>query len=637
MDPVTLTSTTSSDPIERISQLLEREEHRAAWAEMSRLILTKPTSANCHAVAGLASKVSAKSSDLVPLRVAVLSNFTADSLGPILTARALPSRLLLDVWVAGYDLWSQEVLDPASQLRAHAPDVVILALELETLAPALGVDFLEFGQDEITHQIEDAAERIRETLQALRSWSKARVLIHSFPLPTRPALGIYDPMASQGQTAAIGMLNERLRETARSIDNCAIVDVDRIIATVGDAHWRDRRMAMLAKMPVSIAALHALADEHLRYIRAFTGVLRKVLVVDLDNTLWGGILGEDGPDGIQLGEGYPGNAYVDLQKAILSLYRRGVVLAINSKNNQEDVDQLLRSHPSMVLRPEHFAAMRINWQDKLTNMLELSEELGLGIESFVFIDDSDAECERLRQALPEVLTIQLSGEPAMRADTLRGLGVFDTLSYSEEDRERGAFYRREVQRTQLRKSMQSLEDFYRSLEMELFIEPVGDQNLGRAAELTQRTNQFNLTTHRFTRDELSQRVSSEGVEAYGFRLRDRFGDNGMIAFAILEPEGDALAIGTFLMSCRVLKRTVEDAVLAFLIERAAARGVPEIRGLYRPTKKNGVVADLYPTHGFAAAGESGDTRTFVRSTGDLLEYPSWIRVKRANEELIADE
>ena len=628
MDRATLTPTTSGDPIQNIDRFLEQGEHRQAWAEMSRLILAKPTSANCHAVSASAGRLDAKSADLIPLRVAVLSNFTAEPLAPILTARALPSRLLLDTWVAGFDLWRQEILDPGSGLRAHAPDVVILTLDLEAFAPSLASDFLELTQEQIAGQIDEAAHRVNEALEALRSWSKAKVLVQSFPLPAQRALGIHDPLSPRGQTSAIRTLNDRLQESARSIDNCFIVDSERLIMQVGEQHWRDRRMSMLARMPMTPAALHALAEEVLRYLRAFTGTVRKVLVVDLDNTLWGGILGEDGIDGIQLGESYPGNTYVDLQKAILALHRRGVVLAINSKNNAEDVAEALERHPSMVLRPQHFAASRVNWQDKLINMTELSEELGLGIDSFVFVDDSDAECQRLRQALPEVLTIQLSGEPAARADVIRNLGVFDTLSYSEEDRERGTLYRREAQRAQLRKSMQSIEEFYASLEMELVIEPIDSGNIARAAELTQRTNQFNLTTRRFTPDELAALSASDTTEAYAFRLVDRFGDNGMIAVALLESSSDKMTIGSFLMSCRVLKRTVEDAVLAFVMERAASRGVQTIEGQYRPTKKNGLVADLYPEHGFKPAGMVGDTQVFVRRMQPPLRYPDWIRVTK---------
>jgi FkbH-like protein len=337
-------------------------------------------------------------------------------------------------------------------------------------------------------------------------------------------------------------------------------------------------------------------------------------------------VGEDGPEGIRLGDQYPGNAYIELQRVMLALYHRGVVLAINSKNNPEDAKSVLERHPGMVLRPEHFAATRINWQDKTTNMEELAAQLGLGLDSFVFLDDSDVECARLRQALPEVLTVQLAGEPAHFAAKLRRLGVFDRLTYSKEDADRGAMYRTEIQRAELRASAQSIEDFYRSLEMTLSIEPVDQRHIKRAADLTQRTNQFNLTTTRYTLDELSAAVERPGCDAYVFGLKDRFGDNGIIGFAKIETDGGVARITDLLLSCRVLKRTVEDAVLAFLGERARARGAVRIEGLFRPTRKNGQVSAFYEERGFSAAGEIGDARRFTAAVENVPPSPPWIAV-----------
>ncbi len=617
------------DPIERIDLLLQGSEHRAAWAEMSRLIGSSPTTANCNAVAAAAARLDTKETDLTPLTVAVLANFTAEPLAPILAARGLPSRLLITPYVGGFDLWNQEVLTPDSGLRRRDPEVVVMALRLESLCPSFSTRFLELTSEEIRGLVAETAARIEEALTAFRTWSRAKVLLHSVPLPTDRALGVLDAHSPLGQSAAIHRLNERLRRVAETIPDVWIVDVDRLVASLGEQHFYDPRLWAVAKMPFTPTALHALAEEYLRYFRAFTGLVRKVLVLDLDGTLWGGILGEDGPEGIQLGDRYPGSAYLEFQQAVLTLHRRGVVLAVNSKNNMDDVREVFEKHPAMVLRPEHFAAMRVNWQDKVTNMLELAEELRLGIESFVFMDDSNVECERMRQALPEVLTIHLEGESADRAGSLKRVGVFDSLSYSEEDRNRGAFYRGEVERAQLRKSVQSLDDFYRSLEMELTIQPIGAATMARAADLSQRTNQFNLTTRRYTRDELAAAIAYPGCEAYGFRLTDRFGDNGLIAFAILEGQGQTLTISSLLMSCRVLKRTAEDAVLAFLVERAHERGATEIAGRYRPTKKNGQVADFYPTHGFSSVeDEAGGVRVFCRSTAPPPVYPPWIRITR---------
>jgi FkbH-like protein len=614
------------DPIERIDGLLASNEHRAAWAQMIQLLEREPTSAACQAIADVASRLNAKAADLVPVRVSLLANFTADLVAPVLVAHALSSRLLIDPYVAGYDTWIQEILDPSSGLRKRDTDVVVLALQLEAFSPALVSGFLELTAEQATAEVDAVADRIENAVSALRAWSRAKLLIHTFPPPTLPALGILDVRLPIGQTAMVRRLNDRLARFAERQSDVYLIDLARLIASVGASRWQDARLWAMAKIPFSQAAVYALAGEYVRYLRAFKGLARKVLVVDLDDTLWGGILGEDGADGIRLGDQYPGSAFVDVQRAILGLHRRGVVLAINSKNNAEEVLDVLEKHSGMVLRPQHFAAMRINWQDKSTNMVEIADELGLSLDSFVFVDDSAVECERIRQALPEVLTVRLAGEPALRPGAILGLGAFDTLSYSEEDRQRGVLYRQEAERTRLRAGAQSLEDFYRSLDMELTVEQVGRAQLQRAADLTQRTNQFNLTTRRYTVDDLASALREPGCEGYTFRLKDRFGDNGIIGLAILEGAGPRLCISSLLLSCRVLRRTVEDAVLAFLLTRARERGASEVEGRYCPTRKNGQASGFYRERGFEPIESDGDTERFIRHVGVPIDSPAWIAV-----------
>jgi FkbH-like protein len=310
-----------------------------------------------------------------------------------------------------------------------------------------------------------------------------------------------------------------------------------------------------------------------------------------------------------------------------------VLLAINSKNNPDDVFEVIDQHPAMLLRRADFAAIRVNWQDKATNLVELAEELNLGLDSFVFVDDNAVECDRVRQALPDVLTVQLSGDPAAYARTIRRLGVFDSLSFGDEDRARTALYRSEAQRRELQQSVASLDDFYRSLEMTLEIAPVGSQTLTRAAELTQRTNQFNLTTRRFTVDELRDYLARPGHEGFVFRLRDRFGDHGIIGLALTERHEDRYVIASLLLSCRVLKRTVEQSILAFLAERAKAHNSTALEGWFKPTRKNMLTANLYESHGFERTDDGEhDVQRFVRRVSVPLTASPWIVTQQAETE-----
>lgn len=616
------------DSIERIDRLLASHEQRAAWLQVVHLLAHDATSAMCQAAADVAARLDAKAADLVPARLALLANFTADLLAPVLVAHALPSRLLVQPYVPAYDTWIQEILDPSSGLRERDPDVVVLALDLEALSPALTSAFLETKPAVAAAEAEAVASQIEGAVSNLRSWSRAKVMVHLFAPPALPGHGILDARLPSGQTAIVRRLNDRLTEFAGREADVYAVDLGRLIATVGATRWHDPRLWKMAKIPFSQAAAHALADEYVRYLRAFNGLARKVLVVDLDDTLWGGILGEDGIDGIRLGGEYPGSAFVDVQRAILGLHCRGVLLAINSKNDPEEVLKVLKEHPGMLLRPQHFAAMRVNWQDKATNLLEIANELALSPDSIVFVDDSAVECERVRQALPEVLTVRLDGEPALRAGAILALGVFDTLTYSEEDRRRGVLYQQETERTRLRAESQSLEDFYRSLNMELSVERVGGAHLRRVAELTQRTNQFNLTTRRYTVDELRLALDVPGCEAYAFRLKDRFGDSGIIGAAMLDAKEEQLRIPMLLMSCRVLRRTVEDAVLAFLLTRARERGAAEVEGHYCPTRKNGLVSGFYRERGFKPVESDGATERFIRDLTEPIQSPPWVAVTR---------
>jgi len=615
---------------ETVARLTAQGDHRAAWAALSDALLSKPTSATCHLVSELLHGVDPAGAGLVDVGVALLTNYTADPLAPILRARAVPSGLHVRTYVPGFNTWMQEIVDPDSELRRLAPQVVVIDLSPDLLCPQLNREFLSLDRAAVTHAIDVAASAVIEAVQSLCAWSPAVVLVHAMPRPFGPTLGILDA-GPASQRAAFERLNQQIA-SALAGANVHLVDTDRMIAELGAGGWRDARHWATATMPYTPAAMHRIAEEHLRYLRAVSGRIRKVLVLDLDDTLWGGVLGERGDAGIDLGPTYPGNAFVDFQHAVAELQRRGVILAINSANDAEHALRVIEAHPSMVLRPTAFAAHRINWRDKAQNMQELANELGLGLDSFVFVDDSDAECTRMRQALPEVLTCQLRGDPAGHAYWLRTSGMFDSLAYSEDDRNRGAMYRAEAARTQHREAVGSLEAYLESLAMELTAELVGPSTLARAADLTQRTNQFNMTTRRMTVDALREWATAPHREACVFTLTDRFGSHGIVAVATLDGLGEPeVRIADLLVSCRVLKRGVEHAILGLLIARARERGSRTIVGEVRPTARNASFAEFYRAAGFApAATEPGDDRArrFAWPLDQAFTPPAHIRAGR---------
>jgi FkbH-like protein len=362
-------------------------------------------------------------------------------------------------------------------------------------------------------------------------------------------------------------------------------------------------MWYLGRAPLSAEAMQLLARTHATFVRAVSGIPRKCLVLDLDNTLWGGVVGEEGISGIKLGQSYPGSAYCDLQRAILLLSQRGVVLAINSKNNPQDVEEVFRAHPDMVLKSEHIASRRINWQPKPDNMLEIADELNIGLDSLVFLDDNPAECDLMRRSLPQVMTLEAcdakgNPDPLGSLRLLLDGGVFDKLSFTAEDRRRGAQYQQQAARRRSERSATSLEDFLRGLEMTASVCEVDEFAFPRVLDLIHKTNQFNLTTRRHSATRLEQMIDDPQWGAFSLRVRDRFGDNGIIGAAILRLEGDLGTLDTFLLSCRVIGRNVETAFLRYLADWARRRGANRIEGEFVPTRKNTPAADFYRRHGF---------------------------------------
>jgi FkbH-like protein len=349
---------------------------------------------------------------------------------------------------------------------------------------------------------------------------------------------------------------------------------------------------------------------------------RKVAVVDLDDTLWGGVVGEVGVSGLTLGDEGVGLAFKDLQRELLKLHDAGIVLAVCTKNNAGDAEDGF-THPEMVLRREHFAADRINWQDKATNLTEIAEELNLGLDSLVFLDDNPVERDWVRQALPEVCVPELPADPVDRPAFVAEATWFQTLDVTDDDRRRAASYRTQGVRRKAQASARSFEEFLASLEQEVTLEPVHEATLARAAQLCQRTNQFNLTTRRHTLADLEAMLEDDAVELHTIAVRDRFGDSGITGVAIVAFEGEDARIDTLLLSCRVLGRRVEDALLAFLAARARARGARGLVGEFVPTERNAQVADFYPRRGFT---EAGDKKWRLDLEGDLPASPPELAV-----------
>lgn len=537
--------------------------------------------------------------DLTAFPVAFLRNVTLEGMTPYLRYAARHDGLDLEIRWGAYDNILQEALGGGSGVVGPEVGVIVVNLWLPAFSELLGLAFARATPADIAVEIERVQDYITATLRALRERSAAPILWLSFEPPAWPSYGILDPTMSQGHRKVIRDLNAHLAAELVTAGNAWLVDTAQCLERVGARQFYDWRYWYMAHSPISRAGLAELANEIGKHARALVGRTRKCLVLDCDNTLWGGIVGEDGTDGICIGAEHPGSSFREFQLEALNLYSRGVILALCSKNNMDEVLEVFRTRPEMILREEHISSMRVNWQDKATNLREIATELNIGLDSIVFADDSDFEINLVRSELPEIETIHLPvAQCTENRARLASCGLFDALALTDEDRARGQMYRAEVARKTLRAQATNMGDYLASLEMRLVIQEVGDHDLDRVAQLCLRTNQFNLTTRRHTKDELAAIASHPANSLHLLKLSDRYGDYGTIGFCMTMVRDGAAIVDTFLMSCRALGRGVETAFLAICAEAAYRKGGTVLRGCYIQTKKNALVADFYTRHGF---------------------------------------
>jgi FkbH-like protein len=541
------------------------------------------------------------------VRVALTGSGTLASLGAHIRVGCAQAGLHPFVYVGGFNQWAQDLLSASSALYAFAPDIILLPLQAAELFPAT-MAHPDADAATLATERQEGISRIGTLVEAVGQHAPGATLVLStFATPDRSPFGILDLKAETGQRARIASLNADLSTLVRDRRQVVLLDQDRVEARFGKGRVRDARLWYLGSVPYSDAFLPVLAAEYLRVIRPLKGLVRKCIVLDLDNTLWGGVIGEDGIDGIKIGgNDAPGNAFRDFQFALSALRRRGVLLAVCSKNNPDDVWPAFETHPEMVLRRDDFAAVRVNWTDKVANIVDIARELNLGLESFVFLDDNPAERAVVAANLPAVLTVDLPADPAYYTEALLNLDVFESLGITDEDRARAEMYRQAQTRRAFEESAAAsdLTSHLETLGITVKIERATSFSIPRIAQLINKTNQFNMTTRRHTEAQVRAMAESGDVDVYSVSVADRFGDFGLTGVAIIEKSASVWTIDSFLLSCRVLGRGVEDALLAHIIAGAGNSSASALRAPFLSTAKNAPARGFYARHGFQlAAGE----------------------------------
>ena len=539
----------------------------------------------------------ARLAPLIPFRLGIVSNATTHPLVPALVATAARHGIELVCIEAEYGQAMQEALSADSTIRTARPDAVLIALDHRGLRlKSTPGDAEAAGQS-----VADSLAMLAALRAGFHGETGTICILQTLARPPETMFGSLDAALPGTLRYLTDEFNRALAESLSGTPDL-LLDVAGLAATVGLSNWHDPTLWNMAKIPFAATFLPLYADHACRLVAALRGKSRRCLILDLDNTLWSGVIGDDGLEGIVIGQGdATGEAHLEVQQTALALRGRGIVLAVSSKNNDEVARLPFRDHADMLLREEHIAVFQANWNDKATNIAAIAQELALGVDAMAFLDDNPVERGLVRRILPAVAVPELPSDPALYARTLLASGYFEAITFSGEDRKRADFYQDNARRIGLQKQAGDVDSYLASLDMVISFEPFDAAGRARIAQLVSKSNQFNLTTRRYTEAELALLEVDADCFTLQIRLADTFGDNGMICVVICRPEpGEANAwqIDTWLMSCRVLMRRVEQATLAEILRSARRRGIARLIGRYRRTARNSMVADHYAKLGF---------------------------------------
>jgi FkbH-like protein len=552
-------------------------------------------------------------------RIAVLGSGVLDFWAGLLRPALFGFDIGCEILTGEYDQYQQEIRDPSSRLAKFRPEIVVLAVNWRSLG--------------LLDETADPAATVRNLIDGMAAlWRtcqhryRAAVIQLNFEIPEVDPLGRLSAASPGGRARVIHTLNLELWNAAQQA-RVAVLDVEQLAAATGKRNWSDPGMWIAAKQYPTTDAVPLLTRNLAALVRAVCGLTSKCAVLDLDGTLWGGVIGEDGLDGIRLGGDAEGEAYTAFHQYLLGLRRRGIPLAVCSKNNEDDARSVFRRHPETVLKEDDFAVFLANWEPKPDNLKNIATMLNIGVDSLVFLDDNPVERNLVRRELPEVEVPELPDDPARYAEALHATYLFESLSLTDEDRRRADTYRDNVLRTELAAGSTNLDDYLVSLRMKVDLRPFDETNLPRIVQLINKTNQFSVTTRRTTASEVMAWMQDPAWYTQFMRLQDRFGDSGVTGAMVAVREGETLRIVNWLMSCRVLGRRIENLMLASLMQHARRAGAAAVIGEYLPTAKNGQTAELFDRFGFERIEEREDGGRLYRAAVPAGDEPvTWCDV-----------
>jgi FkbH-like protein len=557
------------------------------------------------------------------IKIALLSSFTINGLKEILQVKSAERNISCMIYEAPYNQYSQEILNQNSNIYRFAPEITFLLIDTRSIFGEVFRFPYSMSISERKGFIEKKINEIKNLIDIFVEKTNSKLVITKLNTPSFSPYGIFELKTEYSFHDMIEDFNQKLIKNYLKSENVFVYDFEKFVSKNGEDNVFDYKQFFFGDLKVSMEFLPALGQDLMKYIIPYLGLTKKCIVIDLDNTLWGGIVGEDGYNGIKLGPEPPGNAFMEFQRVLLSLHQRGIILAINSKNNVEEAMKVIKEHPYMVLREENFAAMRINWKDKVSNMKELAQDINIGLDSLIFIDDDPVNREFVKSVLPEVLVVDVSDDPSNYASAIENLIELSVLKITDEDKNRGKMYFKQKMISELEEATSDLQTFLKKLDLKIIIKNVDEFTLPRVSQLILKTNQFNLTTKRYQEADIKKMIQDPNFIVGCAQVEDKFGDNGITCVFIIKKENEKeWMIDTFLMSCRIMGRDIEKGILTHIINHAKEKGVEKIKAKFIPSQKNKPIENFLPDSKFTKIGEF-----WTYTIKSKMEFPQYLTVK----------
>lgn len=557
------------------------------------------------------------------LNISLLGTTTLEFLKDAITLEGYINSINLKPHILPAEQIMQLTLNPGSDLYTANPKIIIILARIEDLYPAIKDATIIKDNFIITKAKNEILNQIESWVHAIQTHSSASIILHTFKTPDWSIDATNEIITGNSLWRLVQQINLSFYDLSIKFSGIHVVNIERAINQTPLGQWHDPKLWYLGRISFGSKDPRSLIRCWIPIFNEIIGNRKKCLVVDLDNTLWGGVIGEDGLSGIKLGTDYPGNVYKDVQTQILDLWQNGVMLAIASKNNEGDVREVFDNHPEMILKWDHFLVKKINWNDKAGNIVEIANELNIGITHMVFLDDNPVECSQVEQAFPDITILQVPIKNICHyPDILRDRRFFDGSRITEEDKKRNQMYVANIEREAAKPRAKNIDDFLISLKMEAIITSIKGYNLSRSFQMINKTNQFNLTTRRYTETDVKKIYEDKNWMTFSASLKDRFGDNGLVGLVLTNIKNGDAHIDIFLMSCRVISRGLETLMLLSVIDKLRDKGINTLYSEYIPTAKNSLVETFYENHGFELIYKTKDgTKKYCFKLIDDLKFP----------------